>query len=68
MEAKDLQWIERYAHRLNDSSGDMGVLSKDERLHFRLLIRKYELEQQLAKADDTLAQGKLELGENADES
>ena len=57
------QWIERYAKRLNGSFGDLSELSSDERKHLRILLRQYEVEQQLATLADTLSQTEFPLDE-----
>ncbi len=56
------QWIERYAHRLNEGKGDLSQLSLDERKHFRILLREYETTQQLAVLSERLSQPELPLG------
>lgn len=61
------QWVEKYAERLNEAHGDLSKLSADERKHLRLLLREYELQQQLAALQDTLSQGELSLEETDEE-
>ena len=56
MEKQELAYIGRYAKRLNDAAGDVGMLTKDERRHLAMLLRKYELEQALAKLAEDLTQ------------
>lgn len=59
METKELVYITRYSKKLNAGEGDLSVLSKEEREHLKLLIRKYEIEQSLVKMADKLSQGTL---------
>jgi hypothetical protein len=66
MEPNNATWVEKYAHTLNDSGGDLSKLSSDERKHLRLLLQQYELEQRLTNVADALSQGKLPLAEEED--
>ncbi len=57
------RWIEKYAHALNGSGGDLSALSSDERKHLRILLRQYATEQQLAVLSESLSQLPLESKE-----
>ena len=59
MENTEMEWLRHYAERLNDSEGKLTVLSKDERHHLALLLRKYELEQKLGELEAELSQEQL---------
>ncbi len=57
------RWIEKYALALNEGGGNLSALSSDERKHFRILLRQYETEQQLAALSEKLTQLPLEPNE-----
>lgn len=59
VEKLDLDYIGKYAKRLNDAGGNLSTLSNEERKHLKLLIRKWEIEQDLAELETELRQGKL---------
>ena len=59
MEAGELNYIGKYAKRINDAGGDLHNLSKEECKHLKLLIRKWEIEQELEEMATELSQGKL---------
>jgi len=68
MATESKTWVDKYAHRINEAGGDLSTLSSDERKHLRLLLREYELQQQLAGIQSELSQGELPLDETGDES
>lgn len=59
MEKAELTFIARYANKLNASEGNLSALSKEEREHLKLLVRKYDLEQKLDEVALELSQKKL---------
>lgn len=61
MEPNELEHISKYAQRLNHAEGDLSELSAEERKHLATLLRKYQLEQQLAQMENELAQLKMEI-------
>ena len=59
MRPGELLFIKDYAHRLNDSGGDLLELTQAERRHLAMLLRKFMLEQELDKQATRLSQGTL---------
>ena len=59
MENQELKYIKGYAAKLNEGAGDLNTLTKEERHHLTLLIRKFELEQTLAQLAEELGQMRL---------
>jgi len=47
MEIDELKYLKAYAHRVNDSGGDLSTLTLTERQHLEKLLRKHELEGEL---------------------
>lgn len=61
MDTRHQAFIESYAHRLNESKGNLMVLSKDERKHLRILLRLNETELDLANLAEKVGQEPLPL-------
>lgn len=61
MEDKELRYLSTYAHRINDSKGDLAHLSSDERAHLKALIQKFELERKLDEMAEKVGQTRLAL-------
>lgn len=61
MERFELKWIMVYTGKIAYEEGNPGALNKAERDHLKLLLRKYELEQQSAELDADMSQAKMAL-------
>ncbi|MCK4721779.1 MAG: hypothetical protein KAT75_00675 [Dehalococcoidia bacterium] len=59
METTELLYIGEYTKKVADAGGKLSALTEKERVHLKLLIRKYDLEQKLAEVATELSQGKL---------
>lgn len=59
MEANELKYLKAYAHRINDAGGDPHTLSDAEHQHLTKLLRKYQLEKDLADIEEKLGQARL---------
>lgn len=59
MDKWELEFIAKYTRRISAHDGDPSVLSKAERDHLALLMRKYQLENQSGELAKKLGQGTL---------
>ena len=59
MELFEQLWVKVYSMKVAHEEGDLSALSKEERKHLTLLMRKYELEQQSVELNAEMSQTKL---------
>ena len=59
MEDFEEKWVKAYTARIAAMDGDLAVLTKDERKHLTLLMRKFNIEQESVEIDTELSQAKL---------
>lgn len=59
METYEKLWMKVYCVRVADTEGDLTTLSKEERKHMALIMRKFELEEQSAVLNIEMSQTKM---------